>query len=65
MVINQQNLNNLFVGYSMAFNRGFSETPVNYPRIAMKVPSEARETTYAWMGQFPNMREWIGSREKL
>ena len=50
MVINQQNLNNLFVGYSMAFNRGFSETPVIYPRIAMKVPSEARETTYAWMG---------------
>lgn len=63
MVINQQNLNSLFVGYSMAFNEGFSETPVNYQKIAMTVPSETRETTYAWMGQIPNMREWIGSRE--
>ena len=63
MVINQQSLNGLFVGYSAAFNKAFSETPVNYPKIAMIVPSETRETTYAWMGQIPNMREWIGSRE--
>ena len=63
MVINQQNLNGLFTGYSAAFNKAFSETPVNYPKIAMVVPSETRETTYAWMGQIPNMREWVGSRE--
>ena len=63
MVINQQSLNGLFVGYSAAFNKAFDETPVNYPRIAMTVPSETRETTYAWMGQIPNMREWVGSRE--
>ena len=63
MIINQQNLNGLFVGYSAAFNKAFSETPVNYPKIAMTVPSETREITYAWMGQIPNMREWIGSRE--
>ncbi len=63
MVINQKNLNSLFVGYSAMFNKAFSETPVNYPKIAMTIPSETNETTYAWMGQIPNMREWIGSRE--
>lgn len=63
MVINQSNLHGLFIGYSAAFNKAFDETPVNYPKIAMTVPSTTRETTYAWMGQIPNMREWIGSRE--
>lgn len=63
MVINQQNLNSLFIGYSVKFNKAFAETPVNYTRVAMTVPSETREATYAWMGQIPNMREWVGSRE--
>lgn len=63
MVINQQNLHGLFVGYSAVFNKAFDETPVNYLKIAMNVPSETKETTYGWMGQIPNMREWVGSRE--
>lgn len=63
MVINQQSLNNLYKTYSITFNKAFEEAEVNYPKIAMTVPSETRETTYAWMGQIPNMREWIGSRE--
>lgn len=63
MVINQQSLNGLFIGYSSAFNKAFSETPVNYPKIAMTVPSETMENNYVWMGQIPNMREWVGSRE--
>lgn len=63
MVISQQNFNALYTGYSAAFNKGFHDTEVNYTKIAMTVPSVARETTYAWMGQIPNMREWIGERE--
>lgn len=63
MVINQGNMQHLFAGFSTAFNKAFQETEVSYPRIAMTVPSSTRETTYAWMGQIPNMREWIGSRE--
>lgn len=63
MVVNQHNMNSLFVGYSAAFNNAYQETKVNYTQIAMTVPSSTRETTYAWMGQIPNMREWIGSRE--
>ena len=50
MVINQQSLNGLFVGYSACFNKAFSETPVNYPKIAMTIPSETNETTYTLDG---------------
>lgn len=63
MVINQQNMNSLFIGYNTAFNKGFGDAEINYPKVAMIVPSSTRETTYAWMGQIPNMREWIGERE--
>lgn len=63
MVVNQSNLHNLYMGYSAAFSKAFGETPVKYSQIAMTVPSSTRETTYGWMGQVPNMREWVGSRE--
>lgn len=63
MVINQQNLDSLYHGYSAAFNKAFNDAETNYSKIAMTVPSSTRETTYAWMGQIPSMREWIGDRE--
>lgn len=63
MVINGENMNSIFTGYSVAFNRGYSETQVLHNQISMTIPSETRETTYAWLGQIPNMREWIGERE--
>ena len=63
MVVNQQNMSSLYTSYSVKFNKAFEETPVNYDKVAMLVISDTRETTYAWMGQIPNMREWIGSRE--
>lgn len=63
MVINKQNIDHLFIGYSTAFNKAFNDAETNYSKIAMVVPSSTRETTYAWMGQIPSMREWIGDRE--
>ena len=63
MVINQQNMKALFTGYHMSFSRAYEETVTNYDKIAMNVKSETSEVTYAWMGQIPNMREWIGERE--
>lgn len=63
MVINQANLRGLFSGYSIAFNKAYEETPVNYNKVAMVVPSTTRENTYGWLGQIPTLREWVGSRE--
>lgn len=63
MVVNQQNLQGLMVAYSTAFNRSLTETRANYPLIATEVPSTTREQSYKWLGQMPQMREWIGERE--
>lgn len=63
MIVNQQNLNALYTGYNTSFAKAYDETEVNYDKVAMTVPSESRDTTYAWMGQIPMMREWIGARE--
>lgn len=63
MIVNQQNLRTLFVGYNISFQKAFEATPTNYQRIATVVPSNTSEQQYAWLGQMPSMREWIGDRE--
>lgn len=63
MDINAKNINSLSNSVRVLFNKALSETSANYEKIAMRIPSNTRETTYAWMGQIPNMREWIGDRE--
>ena len=47
MVINQQNLDSLYRGYSTAFNKAFNDAETNYSKIAMTVPSSTREGTNA------------------
>ena len=63
MIINAQNIAGLRTGFSMAFNQGFEGVEVNYPEIATVVPSATSEQHYSWLGQIPNMKEWIGDRE--
>lgn len=63
MVVNQSNLHGLGVGFSTAFNIGFEGTPTTWAKVATRVPSSTKEQEYSWLGQFPQMREWIGSRE--
>lgn len=48
---------------SAAFIDGFTGgTPVVWDRIATRVPSEGAENLYSWLGQFPQLREWVGPR---
>lgn len=63
MIINQQNLRGLTIGYSTAFNKALDETKTNWQMIATKIPSTTAENNYKWLGQMPGMREWIGERE--
>lgn len=63
MIINQVNLRTLFIGYNVSFTKAFEDTEPQYPRVAMVIPSTTKEMTYAWLGQMPRMREWIGGRE--
>lgn len=62
MIINQANLGRLFTGYSAAFQRGLGQADPQWQRLATRVPSTTREEKYAWLGQTPNLREWIGDR---
>ncbi|MAA97784.1 MAG: hypothetical protein CMN87_08400 [Stappia sp.] len=62
MIINQQSLDDLFRGFSKAYQNGFAEVTPQWKRIATMIPSSTRENSYAWLGQFPKLREWIGSR---
>lgn len=63
MIINQANIRNMSIGYSVIFNKALATTPVTYQQIATTVPSTTRDQSYNWLGQMPQMREWIGDRE--
>ncbi|MCK5772040.1 Mu-like prophage major head subunit gpT family protein [Algiphilus sp.] len=63
MILNAQNLRNLFVAYDAAFQLGFREAPTDWNKIATEVPSVTAENHYAWLGQMPGLREWIGDRQ--
>lgn len=63
MIVNQANLRGLNVSYSTAYNKAFESVKSNYEKIATTVPSTTAETNYKWLGQIPQMREWIGDRE--
>jgi len=62
MQITTQALDNLFTGYKASFKKGFEGAPSHWQKVAMKVTSSTRQETYAWLGQFPKMREWLGDR---
>ena len=63
MIINGPNLRGIYVGYNTIFNKAFAEHAPLYKEIAMETPSTTDAETYAWLGDLPGMREWIGDRE--
>ena len=63
MIINSGTIREAFQSFNTVFNKAFQEMEAQYPRVAMEVPSETRDESYAWLGAVPSMREWIGDRE--
>lgn len=62
MFINQANLSTIFTAFKAAFAGGFAGLTPIHARVAMTVPSTTGTEEYGWLGQFPNMREWVGDR---
>jgi phage major head subunit gpT-like protein len=63
MIINQENLANIYVGLSTAFNAAFQAAPdLWFRQVAMVVPSTGASMDYKFILDFPGMREWIGDR---
>jgi phage major head subunit gpT-like protein len=64
MITNPENIELAFKGFKTVYTDAYSRAPVNHTKAAMRVPSSARDETYGWLGQFPQMREWLtGERE--
>lgn len=62
MLINNANLNTLFIAFQAAFAQGLGQAQSDWRQIATEVPSSTAENEYGWLGQLPNMREWLGDR---
>ena len=63
MIINSQNLRGIFIGFNTLFNKALEEVQPLYTKVATVTPSTTDSETYAWLGDVPGMREWIGDRE--
>lgn len=62
MLVNKENVNNLFISLKTTFNNAFSAAPNVWDKIAMRVPSTTSQNIYAWLSKFPKMQKWIGEK---
>ena len=63
MIINPQTLRGIYVAFNTLFNKALTEVDPLYKQIATITPSTTEAETYAWLGDIPGMREWVGDRE--
>lgn len=62
MLVTPENLAKLNIGFNTRFNAGFAGAKPIYDQICMVTNSSGSEEVYAWLGQLPSIREWIGAR---
>lgn len=62
MIVNRENLNTVYTGFKTAFSQAFAGVAPSWGQIATLVPSATKTEDYAWLGQWPKLREWIGDR---
>lgn len=57
-------LDALFKGYSAEYQKALAKAQgdAQWKKIATLVPSNGAANLYAWLGQFPQLVEWIGAR---
>ncbi|MCL1550465.1 Mu-like prophage major head subunit gpT family protein [Xanthomonas nasturtii] len=62
MIINKGNLTSLHIAFKAAFQGGLGQAPTQYEQFVTVVPSTTGAEEYGWLGQLPNVREWLGDR---
>jgi phage major head subunit gpT-like protein len=62
MLVNKENVTNLFISLKTTFNNAFAAAPTVWEKIAMKVPSTTGQNIYAWLSKFPKMQKWVGEK---
>lgn len=62
MLVNKQNVKSIFINLKATFQKAFTQTPPDWQKVAMVVPSTGSQNDYSWLSRFPKMREWIGEK---
>lgn len=62
MLINGVNLKAINQGFSKVFNNQLTAVSGDQDKIATEVIANTKTIDYAWLGDFPRMREWVGDR---
>ena len=62
VVINQASLAAALTGFKTIFQQAYDGAASALDKLALIVPSSARQEEYKWLGQFPGLREWVGER---
>ncbi|MBE4620995.1 Mu-like prophage major head subunit gpT family protein [Vibrio navarrensis] len=63
MITSGANLSILYTAVKANFQQGRQMYIPHWSKIATLVPSTTMTETYAWLGEFSRLREWIGERQ--
>ena len=62
MIVNREALDLAYKGFKSIYSEAHLSAPSQFEHVAMTVSSVSSSEDYAWLGNLPNMREWVGSR---
>lgn len=62
MIVTPSTIKALMTSFRKDFQGGMGGAPSQYQKIAMTVPSSSKSNTYGWLGNAPQLREWVGAR---
>lgn len=63
MIITGSALKTLGTSFSALFSGGLGQVAGQLDAIATPVPSTTKTNEYSWLGELPDMREWVGDRQ--
>lgn len=62
-ILNSETLKAVSVVFKNEFNKVFEKYTTNYDEVATVIKANAISVNYAWLGDMPMMKEWIGDRD--
>lgn len=63
MIVNRENVANLTKSVKKIFNDTFKQTEKKYEAHATVVKTKNHTVDYAWLSDFPSMKEWVNERD--
>jgi len=61
-IITPSLITSLRTGFGKHFQDALAATPSDFEKVATRVASSNTSNTYAWLNQFPRLREWVSDR---